>query len=289
MVFVPVGGRRGSQRRSPVENGAGPEQDGAIDHLAVDLHRAFAALGRREHALRPVDLGVRRLQRLVDDGHLLRVDAKLGAEAEGAGEREVGQQPLVVVDGRRDARHRRGDARAARGDGDPRRGVDQPAVVARQVEIDGIVERAEHEALDTGRRGDGLHVMQAVRGLDQRQHLAVRWQYGAQRGHLLRSFRLGQHRPANAGLPEQVEVGREPCAGGVVDADDHAVARCRMRCEPRGHVRASSIFVAWRHRILQIQDDGVRARGQRLVEALGPVAGNEQVGDGQFHGDRRLE
>ena len=280
MVFVSVGGRGGGQPAARSRMARARSRTGRstiLPSTCTAPSRPSAAASTRFAQSTSASVGSKRL---VDDGHLLRVDAQLGAEAEGAGECEVGQQPLVVVDGGGDARHRRGDARAARGDGDPRRGVDQPAVVARQVEIDGIVEGAEHQALDTRRRGHGLHVVQAVRGLDQRQHLAVRWQYGAQRGHLLRGFRLGQHCPANAGLPEQVEVGREPCAGGIVDADDHAVARIGMRHEPPTRIGAGGVLVAWRHRVLQIEDDGVRARGQRLVEAFGPVAGYEEVGDG---------
>ena len=61
----------------------------------------------------------------MDRRDLLRVDAQLGAEAVGAGARQVGEQQRFVVDGGRHAGHRRGNAGGARGEREAARGVVQ--------------------------------------------------------------------------------------------------------------------------------------------------------------------
>ena len=72
-----------------------------------------------------------------------------------------------------------GDARAARGDDDARSGIKQRALVTCDVEVDGVVERAEREAQHTLRRRHVLHVLSAARGFNQGNHGGA----GGQRRH----------------------------------------------------------------------------------------------------------
>ena len=78
---------------------------------------------------------------------LPRMNAELRAEAEGAREREVGEQARLVVDigsHSGDRRREAGDAREAIA---MRRRIDEPALVAGEIEVDAVVQRAEGEAL----------------------------------------------------------------------------------------------------------------------------------------------
>ena len=69
----------------------------------------------RENLARPFDFGRGGQKGVADDRDLARMNHELGAEAEGALEREVGAQLLLVVDGGRHARDgRRRCPRSAR-------------------------------------------------------------------------------------------------------------------------------------------------------------------------------
>ena len=83
----------------------------AVDHAAVELRRAGRGGLGGQHAPRPVEgVGARAPARAWIGATWLRMDAQLGAEAVAARQRQVGQQPRLVVELRRDAGHRRGEA-----------------------------------------------------------------------------------------------------------------------------------------------------------------------------------
>jgi hypothetical protein len=84
---------------------------------------------------------------------------------------------------------------------------------------------------------------------------------------------LGDHDRAVVGLGEGCEVGRE--GGGARSAHPHDHAVGVERGFDDGATR-EDLGVS-RDGVLEIEDDGIRAR-ERLLESLGPIGGAEQEG-----------
>src|SRR2546425_4014034 len=137
----------------------------SIDHFAVDLNGAFARFGCSYNALRPSDIDFAGSDRSMDRVDLPRMDAQLGAEAAGAREAEIGEELGLVADLRRDAGDRRGDPRDARRQGDAARRIEKAAIVSGQVEVEGVVERAECDALHACGAGERVDVDDPLRRL----------------------------------------------------------------------------------------------------------------------------
>jgi hypothetical protein len=118
--------------------------------------------------------------------------------------------------------------------------------------------------------GQGQALLEAQRRLDQRQ-------YRASHGRMMNDldvigvFGLGQHHGVNAGLRQQFQVGREPRPyrrALTRTMTGHGIQRRRQR-------RTCGILVGRRDGIFEIDDHGVGAGRQRLVDALG-AAGRER-------------
>src|SRR6478735_4165416 len=117
-------------RRHERENRLRFQQYGPVNHLAVDLRRAFAGFHRGDHAPCPMDLGGGRDQGLANSCDLLGMNAQLCAVAKCAREREISEEAPFVTDGWRDAGDRRSDARTTRRERNLRRLVYEAAIVA---------------------------------------------------------------------------------------------------------------------------------------------------------------
>src|SRR5438309_1893534 len=144
----------------PTQRALGLQDDGAIDHPAIELGRTRRSGLGGEDASSEVEGLCARCQGSVDGRDLARVDAQLGAEAVTARPRQVGEQAQLVVELRRDAGDRRrqaGDARCARehagGMGEAVRTLGDV-----EVEVEGVVERAEDQAGDAFGAGHLLDV-----------------------------------------------------------------------------------------------------------------------------------
>ena len=89
-----------------LQQAPGLQHDGEVDHSAVQLRSARRRGLGGQNPAGPVEGCCGGRQGLVNGLHLARVDAELGAEAMPAAPRQVGHQAKLVVDLRRDARHR---------------------------------------------------------------------------------------------------------------------------------------------------------------------------------------
>ena len=207
---------------------------------------------------------------------LARVDAQLGAEAMAARPGQVGQQARLVVELRRDAGDRGAAGRDARGDGEPAGGI---ARGRRRLSRCPGRGRARSRAC---RRPGGRRrrprpprctARHAARAFDQREH-AARGQRGPHRGDLLGRLGLGQHHAVDAGFAQQPQVVGERMrdAASLMRTTMRArSARVGRRGPVRDRVARLGLGVGG-DGVLQVQHDRVGAAGQRLGEALGPVA-----------------
>ncbi len=90
--------RLSDQAGMPFENGLGLQHHRPVDHPAVDLDRARSAPRRRQARAAPTSISsALGASARADGGDLPRVDAQLGAEAEGARERRGRPAALLVV------------------------------------------------------------------------------------------------------------------------------------------------------------------------------------------------
>ena len=173
-----------------------------------------------------------------------------------------------------------GDARrerdAAGGVGEADRVVGEMS----QVEVEREVERAEHQARDARRAGHALDRAHAARALDQRAARARRARRRATAATLRADSALGSITPRDARVAQQARGRRRTrrrLASLMRTTMRARSASPRLRQPLRDRVARRGLGRR-RDRVLEVEHDRVGAAGQRLGEALGPVAGHEQVG-----------
>ena len=156
--------------------------------------------------------------------------------------------------------------------------MDQPALVAGQVEVDRVIERAEREAQHALRRCDGVDVRHSPRRLDDRNHLAAGG-HGAQNPR----DRLGSS--AFGSIANVIPVVRSSSRSSANHSVVASLIRIasRARCASRTGTplrdrvpRGGLVFR--RDRVLEVDDDDIRARRERLVEPVRPIARHEEIG-----------
>ena len=160
--LLPVAATRWRNRRlqfiaRTVQERPGLQDDGAVDHPAVELNGALVAFCRSEHAARPLELRrasarARRGRPPTCFGWMHSLAPKPQARAK----RKVGQQPLVVVErGVTPATGAASPAAATRSPSGWRRRASPRSSPGRSRSTR-VVERAEDEALNTPRGGDAV-------------------------------------------------------------------------------------------------------------------------------------
>ena len=89
-------------------------------------------------------------------------------------------------------------------------------------------------------------------------------------------------RDHDTGEPIGVVEGGEVVSTAVAVVDPHPhLDRPRRQCVEVGpHVAAGVVLGGDRHRVLEVEDDGIGPGGQRLVEAVGAVSRDVQVAAG---------
>ena len=238
-----------------------------------------------EHAARPVErLGAGRSAAWIG-ADLLRVDAQLRAEAMARAPRPgrraaaprrrcCGVTPATGAAGPRRARPARAGSRRAPGRRDWSRDV--------QVEVERDSRACRRPGASRLRvAATRLDVEHAARAFDQRQHTARRAARHAPRRASPADSALGSISVATA---QRWRSRRRSSSNHgrclVVDAHApgaHAGRRWRPR-RPTARSRRARRPCRRRHRVFQVEHDGIGAAGQRLGEALGAVARHEQVG-----------
>jgi hypothetical protein len=94
-----------------------------------------------------------------------------------------------------------------------------------QVEVEGVVKRAEDQAGDAVGAGHVVRLRNAACAFDQREHASIC--NDSRNGlHLRRGLGLGQHDARNACIAQQVQVVVEGARLRVVDAHDNACTVC---------------------------------------------------------------
>ena len=143
-------------------------------------------------------------------------------------------------------------------------------------QIQGEIDRTEGEALRTARFGDGDHVRDSARALDQRDHGLARMSRDVL--DILRTLRLCQHDGSDRIEAAQVEVRSEPWRVDGVDANQHL----RRRRQPFPERPARITLAIGRYRIFEIHDHRICADSACLRITVGTICRHEQIrtGDG---------
>ena len=248
-----------------------------VDHLAVNGNGSPGGGGKgRADAARPGHAFGLGHEGGLHRCHLLGVDAQLGAEALAPCAQGVVAQPHRIVNGGADAVGRRVQPAQARGQHHLRTEMQQFDFRAFGVAVDAQVQRqidaAEGQPHDARHTRDVEHLLDTARRFDDRQQVLEAGLESAADG--VDAIGLGQHHTRHAGVAAQLEVVLEPRRAGGIDAHHHRHGLVQRIGQ--GVARAG--FCCGRHRVLEVDDHRVGARGARLGVALGPVGGNEQVG-----------
>jgi hypothetical protein len=93
------------------------------------------------------------------------------------------------------------------------------------------------------------------------------------RRHVLGPRHLGDHHAGDRQLCDHLEV------GGVTRVDANVNRLAAPLREQRGEVRARCRLRAGRDAVLEVDDDGVRRRGDRLLDAIGAIGRNVEPGE----------
>ncbi|MNL40200.1 hypothetical protein D3C87_1625320 [compost metagenome] len=116
---------------------------------------------------------------------------------------------------------------------------------------------------------------------------ARRVQRLGQRGQLRGRLHLGQQHGVGAGAGNGAHVFQAPVRVQRVDAYDAFAASVAAFAQCGGDLLAGLALGVGRHRVFQVQDQGVRVQGARLVQCAGIGAGHVENGaagaDGGVH------
>jgi hypothetical protein len=110
--------------------------------------------------------------------------------------------------------------------------------------------------------------------LEEREHARFFGKPGGHLGDLVRVLGFRQDDPGEPRPGDRLEIVPEPQGRRTV----HAHVRGALRGEPGGDRRAGLGFLLARHRVLKVEDHGVCPGAPGLLEAVGAIAGDEEVG-----------
>ena len=190
------------------------------------------------------------------------------------------QQAGLVVELWSHTGDRPGEPGGPGGDRQPAGGVAQPVrpVVHVEIEVEGVVEGAEHQAHHAGPAATSS-TCATPRALSTRASTPLRAQCPDRTASCGR-LGLGQHHAGNP-LSVTPQVVGEVRGCAVVDPhDDARPGRRRWRRPPSPDGRAGGVLGVGGDRVLEIEHDDIRTARQSLGETLGTVSRDEQVGPG---------
>src|SRR4051794_14966891 len=210
------------------------------------------------------------------------MNAKFAAESHATGPRGLAAHDRRIVEACGHPVHGRHELGHPRNEHELRARMQQ--LLLHDVEIELVIERSEHQALDTWRTCDVERIPQSAARLDERQHGDSISGHVADAGDHRHIFGLGQHDRLHAIAHAQTEIVLEPWRAGAIDAYRDAM----LAGEPRRDGRACIVLAVQRYGVLEVDDHPVSAGRKRFFEALGTIPRHEKIGAWNARGRERL-